>query len=637
MAIKSKFLGDAGWKDLAAKNRLKDNGLAKSLEKLRRTDEDEYDDQARILEEVVRLVAALKKDKSVTAVPAVVKYVGEMQGDAEAALRDVAKARAELDKAMKAKAEAEKAAAKKAEQDDEDDEDVESPELLTTKLKPLLKLVAKGQTMHALLAKSGKQVVVMLSRKPIPPARRKILAEQLGGGSTKYYPGTCSLEAGATTFLLRNEVAGMSKLVKAAVLEQTGLRLNKIKCRGEDGDDHDDDDPGTDAGGDVEEDIADLSRGKAAVPTLPAGVSALVRPAPSPGSGGGRFDDSSIEFTGLAAFGTQMLKVDPSTSIEIDAGETRTLVFILEIEAFEDNLPIPVIGGNESFTQKVTVSWEISADLKGALKITRTKFSLGGPSSGGTNYTVQSVTPAEDEAKGIVSVTAVVVGAGTEWEKSLNVGAEKGKLSGGVDLGKTIQKAGSSVQEMFTIRIKVVNIPAPPEPTGTVEVGKEIMVGVEKDYVVGPFAVDSSTSLDSKSPLSPGDAVHLRATTVEKAVYDLFYSLPQSARDSFVNGKVPGEEVGMGRKIDLHGYASNTGKEKLNFDLSRSRGQAVLAAFRSLGVPAAVFQEVKPHGEWETRDDKGMSPTDVVGHEKESADWRKVVIKMKYAVAVNVP
>ena len=243
MLIKSKFLGDAGWKDLAAKNKLKDPGLAKSLERLKRTGDEAYDEQARALEEVVKLIAVLKKDKTATAAPAVVKYVGEMQGDAEAALRDVAKARAEHDKAMKAKAEADKAAAKKAsEQEDEEDEDVESPELLTTKLKPLLKLVAKGETMHALLAKSGKQVVVMLSRKPIPPARRKLLAEQLGGGSTKYYPGTCGLEAGATTFALKAEVAGMSKLVKTAVLEQTGLRLNKIKCRGEDGDDHDDDD-----------------------------------------------------------------------------------------------------------------------------------------------------------------------------------------------------------------------------------------------------------------------------------------------------------------------------------------------------------------------------------------------------------
>ena len=50
MLIKSKFLGDVGWKDLAAKNKLKDNGLAKSLEKLKRTGDDDLDDQTKILE-----------------------------------------------------------------------------------------------------------------------------------------------------------------------------------------------------------------------------------------------------------------------------------------------------------------------------------------------------------------------------------------------------------------------------------------------------------------------------------------------------------------------------------------------------------------------------------------------------------
>lgn len=280
MLIKSKFLSDAGWKDLAAKNKLKDNGLAKTLERLKRTDDEAYDEQARALEEVVKLVAALKKDKAVTAASAVVKYVGEMQGDAEVALRDVSKARAEHEKAVKAKAEAEKAAAKKAEQEDEEDEDDESPELLTTRLKPLLKLVAKGQTMHALLAKSGKQVVVMLSRKPIPPARRKILADQLGGGSAKYYPGTCGLEAGATTFALRAEVAGMAKLVKQAVLEQTGVRLTKLKCRGDDGDDQDHDD-------DLAADAAQPNAGSASVADFDAGTGAPAAPlAWAPGDGG---------------------------------------------------------------------------------------------------------------------------------------------------------------------------------------------------------------------------------------------------------------------------------------------------------------------------------------------------------------
>jgi hypothetical protein len=49
------------------------------------------------------------------------------------------------------------------------------------------------------------------------------------------------LEAGVTTFTLAAEVAGLSKLVKLALLEQTGLRINKLKCRGEDGDDDDED------------------------------------------------------------------------------------------------------------------------------------------------------------------------------------------------------------------------------------------------------------------------------------------------------------------------------------------------------------------------------------------------------------
>jgi hypothetical protein len=128
--------------------------------------------------------------------------------------------------------------------------------------------------MQALLAKSGKQVVVMLSRKPIPPARRKMLADQLGGGSTKYFPGHCHLEAGATTFVLKAEVAGMSKLVKAALLAQTGLRLNKVKCRGEDGDDDDIDD--NDAAADTANGAANDEPG-AAAPGAPASVAQLAK------------------------------------------------------------------------------------------------------------------------------------------------------------------------------------------------------------------------------------------------------------------------------------------------------------------------------------------------------------------------
>jgi hypothetical protein len=245
--IKSKLLSDSAWKDVLAKNKgVKDNGLLKSLAEIKKLGDDDHDDAQDILDQIQKLAGQLKKSKEIAAVPAVAKFLAELTGAADTAVRDVEKAKAEADKAAKAKAEADKKAqadaAKKGESEAEDDEDPSG--LLTTKLKPLLRQVAKGETMHALVAKSGKQVVVMLSRKPIPPARRKMLADELGGGSTKYYPGHCELEAGATTFVLKAEVAGMSKLIKAALLEQTGLRINKIKCRGEDGDDDDGDGAG---------------------------------------------------------------------------------------------------------------------------------------------------------------------------------------------------------------------------------------------------------------------------------------------------------------------------------------------------------------------------------------------------------
>jgi hypothetical protein len=238
--IKSKVLSDSAWKDVLAKNKdIKDNGLMKLLTSFKKLDDDEYDEAQKLLEQVQKLVGQLKKSKEVAAVPAVEKFIAELSKAADTAERDVAKDKTEADKAAKAKADADKkaqaAAAKKSGDDEDDDE--ESPELLTTKLKPLLRLVMNGERMQALVAKSGKKVVVMLSRKPIPPARRKMLSDELGGGSTKYYPGVCQLQAGAITFVLKAEVAGMSKLVKAALLTQTGLRLNKVKCTGEDGDD----------------------------------------------------------------------------------------------------------------------------------------------------------------------------------------------------------------------------------------------------------------------------------------------------------------------------------------------------------------------------------------------------------------
>lgn len=248
--IKSKLLSDSAWKDVLAKNKgLKDNGLSKALAEIRKLGDDDHADALKVLDEVLKLVAQLKKSKEVAAAPAVGKHLTELTGAAESALRDVGKAKAEADK--QAKAEAEKKAdaeTKKREQDaqrasrGEDAEDDDPSGLLTTKLVPLLRQVNKGETLHALVASTGKQVVVMLSRKPIAPARRKLLADELGAaGGIRYFVGHCLREQGVTTFALKTQVAGLAKKIKLALLEQTGLRV-KLRCRGEDGETDDDGD-----------------------------------------------------------------------------------------------------------------------------------------------------------------------------------------------------------------------------------------------------------------------------------------------------------------------------------------------------------------------------------------------------------
>ena len=142
------------------------------------------------------------------------------------------------------------AAHKEAEQDEDEVEDA-TDGLLTSRMLPLLKLAMRGEAMHALVASADNEVAVMLSRKPIAPARRRLLADRLdASGGVKYFSGQCVLDpdTGATTFVLPAQVAGMARKLKRALLGQTGLKVNKVSCRDVEGAaDHDiEDDPGQD-------------------------------------------------------------------------------------------------------------------------------------------------------------------------------------------------------------------------------------------------------------------------------------------------------------------------------------------------------------------------------------------------------
>src|SRR5512132_2663372 len=97
----SKALSDSGWKDVAAKNKIKDNGLLKLLADYKRIDESRHDEAIASLDQIVKLAAQLKKAKDVSAAAAAAKYVNELADAAEADRRAMLKAKAEAEKKAK--------------------------------------------------------------------------------------------------------------------------------------------------------------------------------------------------------------------------------------------------------------------------------------------------------------------------------------------------------------------------------------------------------------------------------------------------------------------------------------------------------------------------------------------------------
>src|SRR5262249_45090771 len=82
-------------------------------------------------------------------------------------------------------------------------------------------------------------------------ARGKLLKEQMENpGGLKFIRGECLFEKNAITFVVQAAAAGLAKKIRAALLKQTELRL-KVRVRGENPEDLEEDGNGEDAPGGV--------------------------------------------------------------------------------------------------------------------------------------------------------------------------------------------------------------------------------------------------------------------------------------------------------------------------------------------------------------------------------------------------
>lgn len=218
-----RFLTTSDWSKFSKGKDYKDAALLKALAAFEKAERSGPGEALKALEELEKQSDQLRKayraDKQLAA------YVGDLE-----------KALARQRKASEEEA-AKKAPPQRADTIDED----QSPALLTTKMVPLLRQIRSGDTAFAKIAMAGKQTVVLLSRKAIGPAQRKLLTDELGTTSgVKFVDGTCVFEANAYTFVVQSAAGGLAVRVKAALFKQTEQRV-KVRVRGEDPNDVDDD------------------------------------------------------------------------------------------------------------------------------------------------------------------------------------------------------------------------------------------------------------------------------------------------------------------------------------------------------------------------------------------------------------
>jgi len=221
-----KNLTEAGWKDLA-KTRAKDlASLFKCFDALSKAEKRGGEAELEVLKDIEKEVGSLRKANKADK-----DFIGRLD-DLDKALDKQRKA------AEQAQAEQERVAAKQAAPQEEDD----TPDLLTAKTAAALKEVRKGTLVaHVLIARAGKEVKVMVSKKPISPARGKVLKEAMENASgLKFIRGECLFENATVTFVVQTQAAGLAKLLNKALLEQLDRRM-KVRVRGEDPSDIDED------------------------------------------------------------------------------------------------------------------------------------------------------------------------------------------------------------------------------------------------------------------------------------------------------------------------------------------------------------------------------------------------------------
>jgi peptidoglycan hydrolase-like protein with peptidoglycan-binding domain len=220
----SKSLSDSGWKSVAVKFKIKDNGLQRALAAYSKLDEEDHEQRLKAIASVNQLASSLQRNKEVLAASAVSKYLDDLLTAAEAEERDITKAQAQ---ANKEKAESRKRKgdenAKRADEEEEEQEEEGTEDYSAQLTEALRKLKgAKDVSFQFLVCDAKPHWGVMVAKRIT--AKHKQQLTQLTGSKRFLHLGECRFEDGHFVFSSAKPVSGMARRLQESLKHHTGKR-----------------------------------------------------------------------------------------------------------------------------------------------------------------------------------------------------------------------------------------------------------------------------------------------------------------------------------------------------------------------------------------------------------------------------
>lgn len=227
---------EQGWKAVASKHKIKDNGLLKALIDYQKLAEDQYDGRLAAAALVSKLAGALRKDKQVAANTSVVKYLADLVDFADAVRGEIIKGKAAAEKSA-AQAKQRQHSPHADEQNEEEDEETGD---VIVRLKRALQSLKNSKEPFYFLACDAKPYGLVVSRKNIKSSaqHRKELVTLAGGSTRPPKFGTCRRDGNNLLFDMETPAPGLARILQKWIKINTGLPL-KITVGDESADDED--------------------------------------------------------------------------------------------------------------------------------------------------------------------------------------------------------------------------------------------------------------------------------------------------------------------------------------------------------------------------------------------------------------